>query len=709
MRLLFVWITIFLLNTQLLAAMTLSGTVRNRETNETVAGALVRDDCSSAGSVSNEAGFFRLFRPDVPCTLTVEHVAFERKRVTVVNEQALVIYLQPRVLPTEPITVTANRLPMLARDVAASMTVLSEEDLQRTAGTSLADVVQGVAGTSQRQYGPDGSIRMMSIRGAPAQHTLVLLDGLRISSEQNGTFDGGLIPLELLDQVEIYKSGNSAVYGADAMAGLINITTRMPQEPLYRFGAGLGSFGQRQFSARVQPKLSGVGRLSLSVLDERSDGDFTYSYRDEKRQRHNADYHRQHALLNYRQQTTTGLTVHSQVLWQTSEAGVPDQVKPGQTPDAPGARQGDDNVLGQVQVSQQVRPTVWLEASVFGQLTRQDYTDPTLNFGGSAVDSHHETEATGLRLDGRLTSLSRHTIRTGYEFRYSQVRSTETVSAQRRQHSLFVLDVVDVPVSSHIQMSLQPAARLDFFSDFGLQFSPRLGILAQLEREMTVGMFANVGRNFRAPTFNDMYWETGGNPDLQPEHALNTEIGFRLGQDRYHFGWQVQIALFDNRVEDQIVWQPRNQVIWQPQNVREVRIRGGELSARVEALRHIQAQVNYTRTQSRQHAPGEAVHNKQLIYMPEETLNLQLGGQWQRWTGQLSGHYESHRYTTVDNATSLAPFWVWNATLSRTVTLGERRLTLKFDLMNLFNRTYESVKNYPMPGRHFRVRLAVSL
>src|SRR5215510_3985171 len=135
---------------------------------------------------------------------------------------------QPVNVPTE-IVVTGSRVATPPDDVAANVTVLSREDFDLEKPTQLADILQRVAGLHVDQVGGRGGTGSLYMRGADPNYTLVLIDGVRVNDPTNargGSFDFSTLDVADIERVEIARGPYSAVYGGDALAGVINIVTR---------------------------------------------------------------------------------------------------------------------------------------------------------------------------------------------------------------------------------------------------------------------------------------------------------------------------------------------------------------------------------------------------------------------------------------------------------------------------------------------------
>ncbi len=126
----------------------------------------------------------------------------------------------------EKVIVSATRTEEELLDVPQHATVITEEEIRATGASNLAEVIATKAGVSVSDHGPEGSEKSVSIRGSVTSQVLVLIDGVRANSAQNAVVDLSLIPLENVERIEIVRGGTSALYGSDAVGGVINIITK---------------------------------------------------------------------------------------------------------------------------------------------------------------------------------------------------------------------------------------------------------------------------------------------------------------------------------------------------------------------------------------------------------------------------------------------------------------------------------------------------
>ena len=147
--------------------------------------------------------------------------------------------------PEEIIIVTATRTEIPLTNATVPVTVISREDIELSMATDLAELLRFEAGIDIGRNGGPGQATSVFLRGTESNHTLVLMDGVRINP---GTIGGAAfqnIAPEIIERVEIVKGARSASYGTDAIGGVINIITRRPQGKFAEAGAGGGSFNSR--------------------------------------------------------------------------------------------------------------------------------------------------------------------------------------------------------------------------------------------------------------------------------------------------------------------------------------------------------------------------------------------------------------------------------------------------------------------------------
>src|SRR4249920_3561223 len=147
------------------------------------------------------------------------------------------------------VTVTANRSEQPVKETLASVTVLTRADIEKSQAPDLLDLLARQVGVDMARTGGPGSQNSFFLRGGNSNHALVLIDGIRVNSATQGLFDFAHLPLSQIDRIEIVRGPRAALWGSDAIGGVIQIFTRDPAMPYVE--AHAGSYGRAGIDAGI--------------------------------------------------------------------------------------------------------------------------------------------------------------------------------------------------------------------------------------------------------------------------------------------------------------------------------------------------------------------------------------------------------------------------------------------------------------------------
>ena len=168
--------------------------------------------------------------------------------------------------------VTANRTPQALSDLVGDVSIIDRQTIERSGATGVADVLARLPGIEISRNGGIGNTTNLYIRGAETRFTAVYLDGVRIDSQSTGGAGWEGIPLSQIDRIEVLRGPAAAVYGSDAIGGVIQLFTRRGEEGVAPYaGIGFGSNGLRKIEGGVSGK-SGLFDYSFGVAHEESKG-----------------------------------------------------------------------------------------------------------------------------------------------------------------------------------------------------------------------------------------------------------------------------------------------------------------------------------------------------------------------------------------------------------------------------------------------------
>lgn len=477
-------------------------------------------------------------------------------------------------VPDHSVVVTASRESESAFEALAPVMVVDRADIENSLAPDLADLLRFRAGIDIARSGGPGQQTSLFIRGTNSNHTVVLIDGVRINPGTLGTPAIQNIAPELVDHVEVVKGPLSTLYGTDAIGGVVNVITRRPIGDELGALVGYGRYGTRQAFASGQyagaagSVLIAAGYLDSTGFPTLAAGTRNRGYRDDS------------VALSART-ALAGLELGARFWHSSGNTQYSDYY--ALTPLDQNYRNGSYaiDLGGQLADRWRSRATLARVTDDIRQVQPDDYDVVTPHRKDYAITNRNSLDwqndvdlgAQLLTVGALLTREHARTLSfgTGYD-------------VETRSDTWYLQDRVTLG-RQRIQAAVG-YARHDAFGDhttwsaeYG--FAPRPGTL----------LTAGVGTAFRAPNSSDLYG-SGGNPALRPETSRNVELGLR---QRIGARQTVTLAAFDNRVDSLIEFVSIPDPPYaQGRNIDRARIRGVEASwewqddawrARLEATR----------------------------------------------------------------------------------------------------------------------------
>jgi iron complex outermembrane receptor protein len=215
---------------------------------------------------------------------------------------------------------------------------------------------------------------------------------------------------------------------------------------------------------------------------------------------------------------------------------------------------------------------------------------------------------------------------------------------------------------------------------------------------------ANISRNSKLPTMNDLFWVPGGNPDLKNEYAFTYELTYETKLSISNMNLISDISLFRNNIKDMIQWYPGEYSFWTAGNIKSVVTAGVESSASlIYAVNSFSSRLNAAYSFTK--AESDDKVGEQLIYIPKNHANISYRfgykGVYTIWSANITGR----RYTTVDNSRYLPGYFLNNFSAGSTISLKSFLLDLNLKIINLFGINYQTIAYHPMPGRYYSINL----
>jgi outer membrane cobalamin receptor len=227
---------------------------------------------------------------------------------------------------------------------------------------------------------------------------------------------------------------------------------------------------------------------------------------------------------------------------------------------------------------------------------------------------------------------------------------------------------------------------------------------------------ANISKNSKIPTMNDMFWVPGGNPELKNEHAFMYELSWNMNQKiSSSLNMSSELSLFRNSIRDMIQWHPGEYSFWTADNIQNVNTTGVESSFALDYIHNnlvTRFKAEYSLTKS--YVAGSdgsngSIIGKQLMYIPENKANTSFRIGYRYFYASWVSNYVGRRYITSDNSGYLPDYFLNDLLTGIKINLKDSFLDINFNIDNLFNINYQSIAHYPLPGRSYSIKILVQI
>ncbi len=632
-----------------------------------------------------------------------------------------------RVHHIQEVVVTSR---LISRETIPSQT-LGGEELKKLNSLSVADALRYFSGLQLKDYGGVGGIKTVNIRSMGTNHLGIFYDGIELGNAQNGQIDLGQFSLDNVEEISLYNGQRSAIFQPASdfgNAGSVYIRTKAPRFMMGRrynllVRAKYGSSDTFRFSSLWEQKLSDHISSSLSTGVLTSSGRYKFRYRrvtedntvayDTTAVRHNGDIWAFRIEENVRGGIADGYW-NVKAYTYHSERGIPGAIVNNVW--RRGERQWDHNTFGQAvfQKSFGDKFSTKALAKYAYYVTRYVNNDETQIH----VDNTYRQQEMYFSTSNVYEILSKWSVSMSYDFKWNKLNANMVDFAFPHRYSNFVslataltlsriqaqASLVEQVVKDHVKYGASSSSRSTLTPAFFVNVYPFESKL------LAVRAFAK--KSFRMPTFNDLYYADMGNSKLNPESALQYDLGFVLNKDWKqgivdHF--RLQVDGYYNTVHDKIVAYPKGQQFrWTMLNLGKVHIKGVDAMAGVglEPAKDwkVTARLQYTYQDARDVTdPNTSYYKDQIPYIPWHSGSAILGLSWREWDLSYSFIYSGERYSQQENIlyNHLQPWY----THDMSVVYHARRWSARLDVNNIFSQDYDVILNYPMPKRNYMLTL----
>lgn len=609
----------------------------------------------------------------------------------------LAVITLPTLASTEELIVTGSYSPVTNEQLSSSVSVINKEQLLQLSNHSLIDALRQIPSLWVEEQGGPGGITSIALRGAEANHTLVLLDGVQLNDPTNtrgGAFDLNGINIEAIERIEIIRGAQSAVYGSDALAGVIHIITQTPGKKTTRLNASLGSddyssvgvstsgsIDKLGYAFSLQGKDAGepvVGSTAknteftsrLNWQQEAHAVNFSYRYFDGERtsfpeqsggpefavgrELDSSDYKDQSAALSWTAQVNKSWKSKVSANWYQRDE---DTWSPGISPFYEVPIQSSIIDFNRTQFS-------WIN-------TLGDQQKFWANLG---IETKKE--------DGNSAG-----------YLYSADAYPNNFALERQIDSAFV----NLNAYADENWLIQASIRRDDADGFDANDSSQIGTKYMLNDNWS--LFANWGEGFKLPSFFALGHVIVGNTDLQPETVTTRDAGFEFNKNSFN----ARVSYFDHHYRNLIDFDSESF-----KNVNRSRVETSgvesEFNWQVQQNLSLRAHATYTDIDMMS-SDNHLLGRPQVAYGTSVNYTLNDAWSFNAQYLRVDERFAVSRYTGADVEQTLAAYNRFDASAHWKLN---SQLQLGLSLENLTDENYYTDIGFPAAGTSAKLNLKFS-
>lgn len=621
----------------------------------------------------------------------------------------------------------------------SSGSTLNKAMIQRIETSSIGDITKFISGVILKDYGGIGGLKTVSVRGLGSQNTAVVYDGISITDQANGQIDLSKFSINNIENINLSNGqGFSLLQTARSLASanVFYINSSIPkfdslENIKLSIGSRFGSFYYSNFSIYSAYKLSRKWIISVDLDLVNTSGAYPYTLRygssskdsTSKETRNNSDYFGFTKEVNlYGSFLKSDIRLKAYYFY--SERGLPGSTTLYYLRNK--QRLWDESTFIQAVYTYNFSKQLIYRNHSKTLYSKTHYLDPDfLNSQGKQEDKYFQNEYYTNNVlkynwnNNLSSSISNDII-------YNNMNSTSAYNAMPNRFTSLSAIMTSYNNNKLLLIgNLLYTYAIDKSSFFktnilNSHLSPFLSIGYTFYKDFTISMFYK--DVYRLPTFNDLYFNIVSPPSLRPEKSKQFNLHLEYEKDLGYsppFYINLKMDLYNNNVRDKIVAMPsKNLFVWSIINYGEVSIRGMDLEASVRTYLKYSLDISLRATYSLQEARNMTKRispdiNKYNIipYTPIHSGSLLLN--ILHPIGELSYtiSFIGERYSMIENIERnlLKSYSDHGIKLSKDYEFKKYKLNIGISCLNIFGNQYEIVRNYPMPGRQFRINLKLNL
>lgn len=614
----------------------------------------------------------------------------------------------PKDIPSDTIElkeiiISANRLNYFT--TGAQIQTINPIIKNEYNSSNLSELLSQITSVSIKSYGIAGQ-SSISLRGLHSKHTAVLWNGINLQNTMNGGFDMNSFPAFLIDGINIQHGGAGALYGSGAVSGAIHLNNIMKLNEGFNFEyqQGLSSFSNIFEGFKVNYSNQRFAN-STRAFYKYGKNDFEYVNKQQFghptiKQQNAAS--KQYGILQsnlYKINNTQKISTN--ILAQKHYLEIPARTT------SSSSRQNQDTETLKI-------ATVWNRngensswySRVFYNYESLIYRDPDIS-----LISEMELFSVVGELENKISIKDNFLFNFGLNHTYEQVMTANYgMDKYRNRTSLFSSfkfftsnELISTTISFRdelIDNKLKPLTYSIGISSYPFNF---------------LNVHGNLSKTYNNPTFNDLYWQPGGNENLKPENGWSYDLGINLKITKSYHTISSDITYFNNQLKNHIIWLPDSTGNWSALNIEQLKSRGIETSLSYSFNNNrvnTGLVIKYSYTKSTYGNTSDNLSEsagKQLIYIPLHKASTNLYAAYKKYFLKIYFNHVSKRFINKTNTSFIDPYLLADISIGKNIAIRSSNLNINFKVNNLFNAQYEVMAYYAMPQRYYSINITYKL
>ncbi|PZR29963.1 MAG: hypothetical protein DI535_00210 [Citrobacter freundii] len=629
----------------------------------------------------------------------------------------------------QKVTLRAVKKRNLFLDLLPSQS-LDQRTLQQVNAPTVGDAARFFSGVQVKDYGGIGGLKTISVRSLGASQTGVLYDGIPVSDVQTGQIDLSRYSSSFLQSIDLYQAnmpGSLLPARAFSSASVLAMYTAAfyPQTMNRSWQGGLrqGSFGYWQAFAGKGLVLPRNWAMNIQADAISSKGDYPFTVVNgnirEDKKRGNGELRSIQGELNLLKTFNDSSGLQIKAWTYDSKRGLPGAVIFFNDRSVQKLYNRDYFIQTRYNRSLSSATSLLVNAKFNHAYTR--YVNPDFQNGAGGLDDRYRQNEAYLSVAADHKISQYFTAALSADGAYTFLHANKNNFARPERFSQWSNALLNF---SDSLWQVQSSVLFSWFSDqvsIGAsagdrsKLTPSFSISRKWKEGSPLSFRFFYKEVFRMPTFNDLYYNFIGNTNLRPEYARQYNAGVVWVKELRGKLKQFNLSVdgYVNRIKDKIVAVPsQNLFSWTMLNLGKVDIKGVDVTAQLQGVIGGAVswfgRVSYTWQRATDITdPTSSRYKDRIPYTPDHSGSGILSFAFRQWSAGYSVTYSGTRYTLGENnpANQLDGWGTHDVFVARQLNIHATKLTVKAELNNLSDERFDIVRNYPMPGRSYKISL----